>query len=88
MLTPKQWRDRYIQILTLIDQSLNSRGCPPTLESMSTSLYLSKASVQVALVHMQRAGLVNWDRHRPQSLWVTTDGFRLYEEATDDDAKK
>ncbi|WP_416274121.1 LexA family protein [Lacticaseibacillus suilingensis] len=84
MLTPKQWRDRYIKILTLIDQSLDYQGCPPTLDSMGDKLHLSKSSVQVALVHMRRNGLVNWDRNAPRSLWVTEKGVSLYEEALHD----
>lgn len=81
MLTPKQWRSRAVEVLTLIDRSLDHRGYPPTLVELGKDLGLSKATVHETLSRMQREKLINWDSHMARTLWTTEKGVELLEEA-------
>lgn len=81
MLTPKQWRDRSVDILTVIDHSLDHRGFPPTILELSDALGMSKATVHHALGHMQRDGLIGWERNSQRTIWATEKGAELLEGA-------
>lgn len=81
MLTPKQWRDRSVRVLTVIEKSLDDTSLAPTIEDIGKNLQMSKATVHEALTHMRREGLVTWEEHKMRTLTVTDEGDLLYEEA-------
>lgn len=81
MLTPKQWRERSVCVLNVIEKSLDDIGVPPTVSEIGAHLRMSKATVHEALAHMKRDGILSWDKHKARTLTVTDDGDRLYEEA-------
>lgn len=81
MLTPKQWRDRLLSVIEVIEQSRNDRGYAPTILEIGQSLGFSKTTGYEALTHMKRERLVEWDKNMARTLCVTDTGDLLYEEA-------
>ena len=82
MLTPKQWREREMRVLNVLELSLNATFEIPTLSQMSTQLGLSKSTVHKTLMQMQCDGLIEWDKHQTGTIAVTWDvGDKLYERA-------
>ncbi|WP_179395027.1 LexA family protein [Lacticaseibacillus absianus] len=79
MLTPREWRDRSVDVLTLIEDSLDNHGYPPTLTELATKLGFAKATIYATLQHMQREGMVEWERNGRRTLSTTEKGDELYE---------
>ncbi|WP_225047433.1 LexA family protein [Lacticaseibacillus kribbianus] len=84
MMTPKEWRERELDLLTVIEQSLDERGYVPTVREICAGVGLSVGTVHNNMARMQRAKLIDWDRWKQRTLQVTELGDKLYQESMEE----
>lgn len=79
MLTPKQWHERSLSVIEVIERRLDNGEQIPTIEDIGEQLGMSKATVFEALSHMKREGLVTWNKNKARTLCITKAGDELFE---------
>ncbi|MCI1283924.1 MAG: transcriptional repressor LexA [Lacticaseibacillus songhuajiangensis] len=69
-------KKRWVQILTAINESIESRGYPPTVREIGATVGLSSSSTVAAyLSKMLAAGLIAKDPSKPRTLEITGPGL-------------
>lgn len=69
-------KKRWEQILTAINESIESRGYPPTVREIGTAVGLSSSSTVAAyLTKLLGAGLIAKDPTKPRTLEITPAGL-------------